>query len=29
VKTEQTYEMDPAERDKPLYRVRITNRDAW
>lgn len=28
-KTEQTYEMDPAERDKPLYRVRIANRDAW
>jgi enterochelin esterase family protein len=28
-KTEQTYEMDPQERDKPLYRVRIANRDAW
>ena len=28
-KTEQTYEMEPAERDKPLYRVRIANRDAW
>jgi len=28
-KTEQTYEMDPEERDKPLYRVRIANRDAW
>jgi enterochelin esterase-like enzyme len=28
-KTEQTYEMDPAERDQPLYRVRIVNRDAW
>ncbi|HXM41178.1 MAG TPA: alpha/beta hydrolase-fold protein [Bryobacteraceae bacterium] len=28
-KTEQTYEMDPAERDKPLYRIRIVNRDAW
>jgi len=28
-KTEQTYEMEPAERNKPLYRVRISNRDAW
>ena len=28
-KTAQTYEMDPAERDKPLYRIRIANRDAW
>ncbi len=28
-KTEQIYEMDPDERDKPLYRVRIANRDAW
>jgi len=28
-KTEQIYEMDAAERDKPLYRVRIVNRDAW
>jgi len=28
-KTEQTYEMDPAERGKPLYRVKIGNRDAW
>jgi enterochelin esterase family protein len=28
-KTEQTYEMDPEERDKPLYRVRIANREAW
>jgi enterochelin esterase-like enzyme len=28
-KTEQTYEMDPEERDKPLYRVRIVNREAW
>lgn len=28
-KTEQIYEVDPAERDKPLYRVRIVNRDAW
>jgi enterochelin esterase family protein len=29
VKTEQIYEMDPAERDKPMYRIKITNRDAW
>jgi enterochelin esterase-like enzyme len=28
-KTAQTYEMEAAERDKPLYRVRIANRDAW
>lgn len=28
-KTEQTYEMDAAERDKPMYRVRVTNRDVW
>jgi len=28
-KTEQAYEMDAAERDKPLYRVRVVNRDAW
>jgi enterochelin esterase-like enzyme len=28
-KTEQVYEMDPAEKEKPLYRIRITNRDAW
>jgi len=28
-KTEQIYEMDPEERDKPLYRVRIANREAW
>lgn len=28
-KTEQTYQMDEAERVKPLYRVKITNRDAW
>jgi enterochelin esterase-like enzyme len=28
-KTEQTYEQDPAEKDKPLYRFRIANRDAW
>jgi enterochelin esterase-like enzyme len=28
-KTEQIYEMDPAERDKPMYRIKIMNRDAW
>ena len=28
-KTEQIYEQDPAEREKPLYRFKITNRDAW
>jgi enterochelin esterase family protein len=28
-KTEQVYEQDPAEKDKPLYRFRIANRDAW
>jgi hypothetical protein len=28
-KTEQTYEMEPNEREKPLYGVRIANRDAW
>ena len=28
-KTEQIYEMEPAERSKPLYRVKIANRDAW
>ena len=28
-KTEQIYEMDPAERDKPLFRIRVVNRDAW
>ncbi len=27
-KTEQTYEQDPAEKDKPYYRVRIYNREA-
>jgi enterochelin esterase-like enzyme len=26
-KTEQTYEMDPAEREKPYFRVRIYNRE--
>jgi enterochelin esterase-like enzyme len=28
-RTEQIYEQDPAEKDKPLYRFRIVNRDAW
>jgi enterochelin esterase family protein len=28
-RTEQTYEMDPAEKPKPYYRVKISNRDAW
>jgi len=28
-KTEQTYEMDEAERAKPVFRVKIANRDAW
>lgn len=28
-KTEQAYEMEEAEKSKPLYRVEITNRDAW
>jgi hypothetical protein len=28
-RTEQVYEMDPAEKNKPVYRVKITNRDAW
>jgi enterochelin esterase-like enzyme len=28
-KTEQAYEIDPAEKAKPLFRVSITNRDAW
>jgi enterochelin esterase-like enzyme len=27
-KTEQSYEMDPAEKNKPLFRVAVTNRDA-
>ena len=27
--TAQTYEMEEAERVKPLFRVRIANRDAW
>jgi enterochelin esterase family protein len=28
-KTEQTYQMEEAERAKPVFRVSITNRDAW
>ncbi len=28
-KTEEQFTMDPAEKDKPLYRVTIANRDAW
>jgi enterochelin esterase family protein len=28
-KTSQTYEMEEAERAKPLFRVNVTNRDAW
>jgi enterochelin esterase family protein len=28
-KTEQAYEQDPAEREKPLYRIKVANRDAW
>jgi enterochelin esterase-like enzyme len=28
-KTEQAYEMDPAEKDKPLFRIKVANRDAW
>jgi len=28
-KTEQTYEMEESERAKPVFRVSITNRDAW
>jgi enterochelin esterase-like enzyme len=28
-KTEQVYEQDPAEKDKPLYRIKSLNRDAW
>jgi enterochelin esterase family protein len=28
-KTMQTYEMEEAERAKPVFRVSITNRDAW
>ena len=28
-KTSQPYQMDPAEKDKPFFRVTISNRDAW
>ena len=28
-KTEQVYEQDPAEKEKPLYRIKLLNRDAW
>ncbi len=28
-KTSQQYEMEPAEQQKPLFRVTISNRDAW
>ena len=28
-RTTQTYEMEEAERAKPLFRVRIANRDPW
>ncbi len=28
-KTSQVYEQDPAEKEKPLYRIRVTNRDVW
>lgn len=28
-KTEEAFTMDPAEKEKPYYRVAITNRDAW
>jgi len=28
-RTEQSYEMDESERSKPVYRVKIGNRDAW
>jgi enterochelin esterase family protein len=28
-KTSDTYQMDPAEKEKPFFRVSITNRDAW
>lgn len=28
-KTSQEYQMDPAEKDKPFFRVTIANRDAW
>jgi enterochelin esterase-like enzyme len=28
-KTSQEYQMDPAEKEKPFFRVTISNRDAW
>jgi len=28
-KTEEIYRMDPAEKEKPYYRVKISNREAW
>ncbi len=28
-KTEQVYEIEPGEKVKPMYRVKISNRDAW
>ena len=28
-KTEQVFEMEAAERAKPLFRVKIANREAW
>jgi enterochelin esterase-like enzyme len=28
-KTSQEYQMDPAEKEKPFFRVTITNRDSW
>jgi enterochelin esterase-like enzyme len=28
-KTQQAYDMEPVERSKPLFRVKIANRDSW
>ena len=28
-KSEQAFEMEPSEREKPFFRVRISNREAW
>ena len=28
-KTDQAFEQDPGEKDKPMYRVKLLNRDAW
>ncbi len=28
-KTSQVYEMDPAEKEKPLFRIKLMDRDAW